>query len=235
MEDTDARTVSRSSGDRTARMGRDPLAPGKYQESAVLAQEMQDYEVVTRYLTIGEPSRALEQIGMHYTSDPSQSTSAIDWQIPTIQALAQLKDGPALLEIFEKSPSKFENHEDAALLVASEFIARGELAPYSELRRKWQGRTSKEAAWFDLDVDALLIEGRREEALQALSTSSFEGSADVGRLSRLAVLRAPENLKVAWNYLTEARAKDPNNGNLLSARAEILNLTIDPSLRAGNM
>ncbi len=202
----------------------------RQQQSATLAREMQDYESVSRYLSIGESGHALEQIRAYYPVDPKAQDQPIDWQLPTIQALTQLRDGPALLDIYQKFPKKFENREEATLLVASQLIATGRLKKYQKLREEWQFKATKAAAWFDLEVDALLAEGKREEALQALSTHSFEGSADVGRLSRLAILRAPNNLKAAWNYLTEARAKDPNNSSLLAARAEIFELTDRPEL-----
>ena len=200
----------------------------QHQQSAVLAKEMQDYEEVSRYLAIGEPNHALEQIRVNALDPNSQQTQAIDWQIPTIQALAQLQDGPTLFAIYANSPKKFENSEEAILLVGAELIARGQLREYHQLREQWRPKAIKEAAWFDLDTDALLAQGRTQEALEVLMTKSFEGSADVGRLQRLARLRAPENLKVAWNHLTEARSKDPNNATLLSARAEIFELTDKP-------
>ena len=203
----------------------------RHQDSLALAQEIQSYEMVNRYLSMGESSHALELIRNYYHADEKTRDSLpVDWKIPTIEGLTQMQDGPALLTIYLKSPGKFEGNENASLLVASEFLSRGQLERYRQLKELWQDKTAKQVAWFDLDVDALLAAGKQSEARELLTSHSFEGSADAGRLRRLAVLQAPADLKAAWNHLTEARAKDPNNGSLLSSRAQIFELTNRPEL-----
>ncbi len=202
----------------------------RHEDASELTKEMQAYETVSRYLSMGESSHALELIRTYQNIDEQNSDRPVDWLIPTIQGFAQLHDGPALLTIYLQTPKKFDNNEEAALLVASEFIARGQLEPYKQLQQQWLSRRNKPVSWFDLSVDALLAEGKQKEAIAILSSNTFEGSSDVGRLQRLAVLQAPTDLKRAWNSLTEARAKDPNNGSLLSARAQIFELTNKPEL-----
>ncbi len=133
------------------------------------------------------------------------------WLALEAAALAQTGDGPRLLTIYHRVPAAIENQEPASLQVCRALLRVGDFERFDKLREAWRKRETSPAPWFEVDVDALLLRGKRNEAIQQLQSRSFPGAADSGRLMRLAMVRLSEDPGTAAKYLEQAVSLDPRN------------------------
>jgi len=144
------------------------------------------------------------------------------WLNLEIQALRKLGNIERLRALYEKHPEAFMTHEEASMMIARSLLATGEQKAYTTLRKEWENRKSRPEIWFALDVDALIQQGLRTEAIKLLQESTLEGKAEATRLNRLALLTAPDNTLKAWQYLEQAYLIDPKNPDVRSFRAQLL-------------
>lgn len=133
-----------------------------------------------------------------------------------------LTDRFELLEIYERFPHSFATREDASLILADAFILQKDGKQFYDLRKKWEGKESRKAEWLLLDVDASLLNNNRQQAIKYLESGSLEGDFEVNRLVRLALLFIQDNPKAAWEYLSVANDKDPDNIDIYIYRARLL-------------
>ncbi len=197
---------------------------------SLTSQERADFEQVNSLLAEGNPTAAAEIIQEYGENLSITKPQGIDWLIPTVEALRLEANVPGLILMYQRFPRGFEDNEEATLLVAAGLLAQRKIDDYRLVRDQWREKTQKPPSWFVLDVDALLVDGKRQEALDLLNSTSFEGSDDTGRLVRLALIHAKDNLETAWNILAEALAKDPTNTDVTSYRAQILEAIKKPAL-----
>jgi hypothetical protein len=184
--------------------------------------EAQDYTKAQELLEAGKPEEALAVIHTYKDEIEQLSHVGVRWLQLFVLASAQTKDISQLVLLFEFFPEIFKEYETAALLVANAYITTNQLKDYKKIRSLWTDREIKIAAWFILDVDQLLLEGRYNEAIELLKSRNFKDKADVSRLVRLALLYSGEDPKTAWKYLGEAHSKDPQNPDIHSYRAKLL-------------
>lgn len=185
-------------------------------------QQMKDFQTAEELLAKGEPEDALEIIYTYKPEMEALSPQGLKWMELFINGSVDTRDAKQLVVLYEFFPEIFKDHENASLLVADSYITTNNLKGYEKVRSLWTDRETKVAAWFVLDVDQLLLQGRRQEAIEKLKSRSFNNKADVGRLVRLALLYGNEDPKRAWTYLAEAYGKDPQNPDVRSYRARLL-------------
>lgn len=124
-----------------------------------------------------------------------------------------------LLRAYEKTPEIVKN-EAASLLLATIFLQDNLFDDYQSLSDRW-GKASKwPSAWFVLNADLKVGLQKNEEAIAFLQSQSFNGSQDVARLGRLALLEPQTDKALA--YLQEAQHKDSNNPFLPILTARVL-------------
>lgn len=169
-----------------------------------------------------KPGEAIKIIRQFEDDIENQTESGKKWLSLFIEASVQLKDASQLVILYEYYPTAFDNHEDAALIVADTYIKNRKVSDYQDLHRRWHSKTKEPASWFVFDIDQLLLEGKRHEAIKRLQSHSFDGPEDTGRLVRLALLTSKETPKLAWKYLTDAYKSSPNNPDIRSYRAQLL-------------
>ncbi len=184
--------------------------------------ESQDFEKAARLLEQSHPEQALEIIQQYKSQIETLSPQGLKWLDLFIAASFESRDIQQLIYLFEFFPEIYKENENASLLVADAYISGNRSKDYTKIRSLWTDRETKTAAWFVLDVDQLLLEGRRQEAVTMLKSRTFNDKADVGRLVRLALLFANEDPKQSWTYLGEAYSKDPQNPDVRSYRARLL-------------
>jgi hypothetical protein len=131
-------------------------------------------------------------------------------------------NAPQLLVLYENFPQAFDSNEKISKMVANQFIIAGRGSDYELLRAKWKGREQTPQDWLVLDADYLVLNHEHPEALKLLSSQSFDGPDDTGRLVRLALLSIPGNTNAAWDYLSAANVKDPKNPDIHTYRAGLL-------------
>lgn len=170
----------------------------------------------------GEPRQALAVLRPYARNLTEDSSLAQQWRALFLEAAIAAKDSGVVTALYEKDPHLLDNNEEATLLAADFLIKTNRPLEYDQLRQEWKGHETKEDIWFNLDADKLLLEGNRAAAIQLLSSHEFESKADTGRLVRLALLSIKENPKAAWEYLATAYAKDPENPEIRSYRARLL-------------
>lgn len=185
-------------------------------------QQTKDFKKAQELLANQEPEEALEIIHQYKTEMESQSPQGLKWMELFIQGSVDTKDVQQLVVLYEFFPEIFKDHENASLLVADAYINTNNTKNYEKIRSLWTDRETKVAPWFLLDVDLMLLEGKRLEAIEKLKSRTFNNKADVGRLVRLALLYGNEDPKKAWTYLAEAYGKDPLNPDVRSYRARLL-------------
>ncbi len=181
-----------------------------------------DYAKALDLLKAGKPEEALEIVHKYKSEIESHSPNGMKWMELFVTASEEAKDVPQLIVLFEYFPEIFKEHENASLLVADSYITNNRVKDYKKIRSLWNDRETKVAAWFVLDVDQLLLEGRKEDAINLLKSRTFKDKADVGRLVRLALLYSDNDPKTAWRYLGEAYSKDPQNTDVRSYRGKLL-------------
>lgn len=186
------------------------------------SEEQQDLQIAEDLIKSNQADDALKIIYKHKKEIELFSDSGKKWAELYIQANEQNKDSAQLAALYEFFPQSFNGHEKAVLLVAENFLVNTKTREYQKLRDEWKGKETRKDAWLILDSDLFLLQGKKTEAIELLSSESFEGKADTPRLIRLALLNVTENPKMAWDFLQEAFQKDPTNPDIRSYRAKLL-------------
>ncbi len=202
----------------------DKYAPDSHRENKAtyLGSEKEDFKLAESHLTEGNPQKTLNIVS-HYSRKIDPTTkSGQRWLNLLIAASEQTQDLSQLMLAYQFSPSNFDQNEAASLLAAEGFLLNGDLYDYKTIRNQWHNRETDKAPWMILDVDKLLTQGKRQDAIQLLSVNKFKGKNEVERLTRLALLQVEDNPKKAWYYLKTAESIDPKNTDIHLYRAKIL-------------
>jgi len=186
----------------------------------VEVRDEQSFTTAKNYLSAKRPDKAIEIIRGRDRSRSGKRTA--DWIDLEIETLDELGNIARLRYLFDQNPDAFSKHEKASLLIARVMLKTDNQIAYRKLQNIWKSRSQMPALWFALDVDALIVEGKVNEALKMLNSQSFQGEADAGRLMRLALLTAKNDLRGAWNYMDRAYYLAPKNPDVRSFRAQIL-------------
>lgn len=200
-----------------------PSIQYRWQRWTVTKEEQQQQIQKTKdLLNHDKPDEALVIIQKYADSIENHSEIGKEWLELLIRASSATFNIPQLITLYEYYPKAFDANEKASQLVANAYIASGRPRDYQTIRESWKGRETKQETWFVLDADKLLQEGKSKEAIDLLKSRSFPGKADTPRLIHLALLSILENPKDAWDYLTQAYNKDPENPEIVSYRAKFL-------------
>lgn len=187
-------------------------------------EEADTLKQVRELLDEGKPRQALAKLGYYAYQLNQDSAIAKQWRSLYLEAAIKSKSSESVLLVYDRYPNILDDNEEGTLLAADLLIKSNRPTDYARLREGWKGRESaeKESVWFNLDADKLLLEGNRTGAADLLNAHTFEGKADTGRLIRLALLNVKESPKKTWEYLAQAYAKDPENPEIRSYRARLL-------------
>lgn len=188
----------------------------------VTGGEAKALENAQRLIDEGRPVSALNWLRPFAREMHETGAKAERWRQLFLTAALNAKDGGALLEVYEGNPKALQGNEEAVLLVADRLIKTNRPSEYARLREQWKGVETKPEIWFDLDADQLLLQGDRTGAIAHLNSRTFTGKADTGRLVRLALLTVKDQPRQAWEYLAQAHEKDPQNPEIRSYRARLL-------------
>lgn len=195
----------------------------RYQlKEMITGGEAKALENAQRLIDEGRPVSALNWLRPFAREMRETGAKAERWRQLYLTAALNAKDGAALVEIYEGYPKALQGNEEAQLLVADRLIKTNRPSDYARLREQWKGVETKPEVWFDLDADQMLLQGDRSGAIVHLNSHSFTGKADTGRLVRLALLTVKDQPRQAWEYLAQAHQKDPQNPEILSYRARLL-------------
>lgn len=178
--------------------------------------------VVTRSLSERRPAEALALINRRTPLAKETPERTARWTKAEVEAAASSVQLARLAAIYQRNPAPVLADENASLLLARAYVHSRDAAGYSALRDAWKPRTTHPDGWFALEVDHLLVTGQPDEARQLLESTKLDGTADIVRLTRLALLNANGDLKQSWNRLAEAVQLDPRNADVRLFRGQIL-------------
>lgn len=170
----------------------------------------------------GDVDRALAILKAHENQLDYSTANGKQWVDLFVAASITLRDYPQLINLYHKFPEPILTEESASLHIGNALISFGNVDEYSLLRSSWKGRENKLQEWLFLDVDAMLMANQTENAVKLLQAHHFTGAEDSPRLVRLALLTIKNHPKEAWDYLTEAGVKDPQNPDIHTYRARLL-------------
>ncbi|MCP5527579.1 MAG: hypothetical protein H7A47_12380 [Verrucomicrobiales bacterium] len=180
------------------------------------------YALAGGELTAGRPAAALALIDRRVPLRREAPWRTRRWLDVEIGA-ATLAGAVARLDVLQqRAPKVFLAHEEACLLLARAGLHAGQDRRLESLAAEWSNRTTNAHRWFALQVDRLLLEGRRDEAFAALTATNFAGPTDAVRLTRLALVTASTNLLASWDLLDQARRLAPRSPDVRLFRAQIL-------------
>lgn len=178
-------------------------------------------ERVQQALEAKQPREALAMINSRPPTPASDVNAQTEWLRAEIEASARLSLISRLQTLHRQSPHEFLANEKASLILARSLVHADNPIAAAKIRDAWVGQTERPQLWLAQEIDALLLEGRRKEALERLQTTSLPGAADSGRLTRLAFLSST-NLAQSWELLAEAYERNPRDPDVRSFRGQIL-------------
>lgn len=178
-------------------------------QAASLFQK-EEYEKVLKYL-------------QRHEKELSYSTpNGKKWVDLAVDVNNALLNDTRLTLLYTHFPEPFNTREVASLRVANSLILSRKSEAYAELRNHWKGNERFPVEWLLLDVDALLLNNQHAEAIKLLESQSFTGEIETNRLVRLALLSIQNDPQAAWKYLNEANEKDPENIDVYTYKARLL-------------
>lgn len=143
------------------------------------------------------------------------------WFSLLVDVSAELNEVRQLAQLYDFDPNLFIDHEKASLQLASFFLLTGKIEKFNTLRERWIGREAKEWDWLNNDVEYLVLEGKRDEAIRLINAKSFSGKDEEQRLLLLSMLYAHEQPEKALDYLAQVLKQNPKNSSALSFRASL--------------
>ncbi len=191
-----------------------------WRSHVMAVQEKRNYEDAQKLLKEERPKEALTIIKNTKATLPPEK--AEKWVPMEIKALEQSRNIHRLLYMYDRYPDEVKKQEKASLLVARALQETLKTDEYTKLRKFWKKHEKTPEDWCLLDADDLILQGKPDEAVKLLSSKSFKGRADCGRLVKLATLTAQDNLEGAWELLGKAYSADPRNTDVRSFRGQIL-------------
>lgn len=194
------------------------------------SNEVEDFENAKALLEGGKDVEALQIITLYKKTMESGSRSGKKWFDLYVQGLANTKDVSSLAFAYQLHPDSLAKNEKGALLLSQAFLISGNIDDFVTLRNMWNGKERSADKWFLLDADKLISQGKTKQALEFLKSHSFRGKQDADRLIRLALLYVQDDPKTAWEYLENAKEQDPENPEIFTYRARLLELTGRSSL-----
>jgi tetratricopeptide (TPR) repeat protein len=165
---------------------------------------------------------ALVGVARPLARDKAEPTEQLDRL--ELQAAGRLRDFPRLLRIYDRDRKGFEEvpvGEEPALWTARLLHALKRSDEAGHLEQFWRDRGTMRAAWFAIQVDALLSARRLDEARVLLESTEFAGKEDAARRLRLATLSLNDPAR-SLKWLNEAYASDPANPDVRLFRGRIL-------------
>lgn len=161
---------------------------------------------------------------------PTQLPEALlnDWTKLELELVVHLRNISRLEVLISRSPEVLDYHEPAALLWARHLLHLRKTTEYQKIFQYWEDREKNVASWFFLDVDAMLVRGDRDSAVNLLGSMTLSGRDEQQRKIYLSLFQA-KSLDQAWARLAEAYELAPNNPEVRTFSANILESIGNPA------
>ncbi|GAB4455727.1 MAG: hypothetical protein OHK0029_12280 [Armatimonadaceae bacterium] len=200
----------------------------------VAAQENNRFRIARTRLEQGRVWEALEVVQAQEQISPISRPDS-RWLPVKIEVATRAGSAPILQDLYRRFPEQVLAQEKAALLLARAALlsppdkdSQASQAAYRKIRDTWK-QTAHPEWWMAVEVDALLSRGKVAEAEKRLRAQTFPGAADIGRLTRLAMIRLKSDPLAAWNLLEQAYRLDSRNADVRTFRGQILEASGKPA------
>jgi hypothetical protein len=186
------------------------------------AKEQGEIEQASKLIEENQPQQGLAIIHRYDAELSKNSDQGKQWRDLFIRASEQLRNIGPLMALYHTYPKAFENHEKATIMVGTTLLQQNKPEEFDKLRSSWKGKEKDKAQWTMLDADNLLSQDKRNEAINLLNSTTFQGKDEETRLIKLALMTVYDDPRKAWEYLDQAYQKDPTDPSILSYRAKLL-------------
>jgi hypothetical protein len=170
------------------------------------------------FLSQGRPIEALA-IHQYHSGKPG---SSLDWAGLEFRALVAQVNLPRLTSIYLDAPSRVLASEEGSITVARAFLHLRQPSEFETIRERWRGRETDLARWILLDADRHLLEGLPGKAEALLLAHPLPGTNDAPRLLRLALIKAGQAPREAFQLLNAAAALAPQQPDTRVFRGQVL-------------
>jgi len=194
----------------------------QHKKSPSRQQEIEDVRVATKKIEEERFEEALLLIQKYQHRLVKKSKGSAKWAELLISIHTHHKNSAELLWLYEKFPDLFLFSERASLLLLKTFLVKFDLPSYETLRKKWLHHETKKVDFLNLDVEKLLLEEKRQEAISLLESRLFEGDIPMESVLRLSLLYAQEAPTKALEILNLAYLNNPKNSDILFYKGELL-------------
>ncbi len=151
---------------------------------------------------------------------PADPIIAQRWRRLEFRVAGALKDFASIEALVRLDPSLYESDETAALWLWRLRRVAGDDAGAEMVRAHWREAGHDKVGWLCAEVDSLVSNRQRGEAMKLLAKFQPQSPADVPLLLRRGMLTAdPKELTAVFN---QAYQLDPKNADLRSLRAAAL-------------
>lgn len=181
-----------------------------------------DLKLAEFHLNQGKPFEALKLAKKHHEELFKENAFKEAWLKMTISSANRIGDADFLTELYESTPTAFNDQEEAILKIASNYLNQQKKENFKRLREEWQDKTAFPERWQLLEIDQLALEGDFKQCRELLKKERWSKHFEVERLTRLALLSINEHPKVAFDYLSKALRLEPDNLDLHLYRAHLL-------------
>lgn len=179
-----------------------------WRSSSAKQFEVNRFLEIRNTLAAGDARKAFELL--QNRPYPFGGVTDQDWTSLELSVLEQVEpiQSSRLTALYWRAPETFANHERATLAVARVLLSAKDFDNLKKLRTSWIGREKSAIEWYKLDTDALIVSGRKAEAIKVLASTELPGREDAERLLRLAMI-SDDASGEKMNYLRAALQADP--------------------------
>lgn len=181
-----------------------------------------DYKTALQLLSEKKFDQAGALIELYLPEMEKGSSIGDQWMSLYIRYNQLAGNEDTLGRLYQFNSDLFNENEEWAIVAANHLIYEKKYDEYLRLRARWRQRESKGDSWFLLDADALVLDGRISEAIDYLRSHSLQGSADVGRLLRIALLFGINHPNDAWQALNLAYQKSAGSTEVIAYKGRFL-------------
>jgi Flp pilus assembly protein TadD len=193
----------------------------KWQKAKQLSEWEATYNEAAQMVQSGAPAAALDLLNTHFNPKiAGQAQQA--WPPLMVQAAIDSRSYPQLESLVAKYPGVLRQNEAAALWWMRAQMHLGMYQSAEELALLWpEDKRTQPFRWRLLEADALMRLGQGDAALESLQAWQGEGSDEVNRQVRIALLSG-EDTALILEALNRAFTEQPSSAELRAMSAEFL-------------
>src|SRR5205814_949307 len=146
------------------------LGVAQWRDSVVRRQDAVRYRAACDALTKNKITEAATILRTRVAYRRPSAEVVRKWRELDVAVATQLRQLPQMLATYERWPDAISQNENASLLAARAFLQTRQKDRFDALASAWRDRSKQPQLWFALDADALLMDGKKADALVLLKS-----------------------------------------------------------------